>query len=240
MKKHLIFILFSIFFYFFSFFTSLQNSITSDERTHIVAGYEYLKNKDFRWNPEHPPLLKELAAIPLLFLKIKEPHDIESYKKVEQWDYSDNFLFKYNKENYYKILNYSHLIMIFFGLLLGLFIYLWALELYENILIITVPLLLYFFDPNFLGHAPLVTTDVGSVAFAFGGFYFLFKFYKKDSIKNAIASALFIGLALSSKHTIIMILPIYFLILMIILILKYSIVEKFIFYFNDRKNLYFL
>jgi 4-amino-4-deoxy-L-arabinose transferase-like glycosyltransferase len=38
---------------------------TTDETTHLGAGYSYLAAHDFRLNPEHPPLLKMIAALPL-------------------------------------------------------------------------------------------------------------------------------------------------------------------------------
>jgi len=39
-------------------------SITSDEADHLHSGYRYLQCRDFGWNPEHPPLVKMLAALP--------------------------------------------------------------------------------------------------------------------------------------------------------------------------------
>jgi hypothetical protein len=48
----------------------VTTSPTSDETAHLVAGYSYLTQHDFRLNPEHPPLLKSIAALPLLAMKI--------------------------------------------------------------------------------------------------------------------------------------------------------------------------
>jgi hypothetical protein len=44
----------------------LQKSTTVDEPVHLVAGYSYLKWGDFRLNPEHPPIAKIWASLPLL------------------------------------------------------------------------------------------------------------------------------------------------------------------------------
>ena len=33
----------------------------------LPAGYSYLHWDDYRLNPEHPPLVKKLAALPLLW-----------------------------------------------------------------------------------------------------------------------------------------------------------------------------
>jgi len=53
-----------------------QESAIMDEVAHIPAGYSYLTQKDMRLNPEHPPLLKDLSAIPLLFMQeINFPKD---------------------------------------------------------------------------------------------------------------------------------------------------------------------
>jgi hypothetical protein len=43
-----------------------QQSQTFDEACHVFAGYHYGKNSDFGINPEHPPLVKLVAAAPLL------------------------------------------------------------------------------------------------------------------------------------------------------------------------------
>ena len=44
------------FFSFISLTATLQKSPTFDEPLHIYAGYSYLQWRDFRVNPEHPPL----------------------------------------------------------------------------------------------------------------------------------------------------------------------------------------
>lgn len=50
-------------------YQSSQFSATYDEPAHLVAGYTYLRWHDYRLNPEHPPLVKKLAALPLLWLE---------------------------------------------------------------------------------------------------------------------------------------------------------------------------
>src|SRR5205809_5128004 len=48
----------------------LTASPTSDETAHLVAGYSYLVTHDYRLNPEHPPLVKMVAALPLLGMRV--------------------------------------------------------------------------------------------------------------------------------------------------------------------------
>ena len=45
--------------------TSLRNaSAVFDEVAHIPAGYAYVRYGDYRLNPEHPPIMKDLAGLP--------------------------------------------------------------------------------------------------------------------------------------------------------------------------------
>src|SRR5437764_1032256 len=48
----------------------LTTSPTSDETAHLAAGYSYLVTHDYRINPEHPPLAKMFAALPLLGMRV--------------------------------------------------------------------------------------------------------------------------------------------------------------------------
>ncbi len=56
---------------------------TVDEPVHLAAGYSYLKWHDFRLNPEHPPLVKLVAAAPLLATHLFrggfDPGNLDSY-----------------------------------------------------------------------------------------------------------------------------------------------------------------
>jgi hypothetical protein len=71
-----------------------QESAIMDEVAHIPAGYSYLTQKDMRLNPEHPPLLKDLSAIPALFNNnINFPKDLKSWTSEvnSQWDFGFNY-----------------------------------------------------------------------------------------------------------------------------------------------------
>ena len=47
------------------FISLTLDSATFDETAHLGAGVSYLETGDFRLNPEHPPLVKLIAAAPL-------------------------------------------------------------------------------------------------------------------------------------------------------------------------------
>jgi hypothetical protein len=62
-----------------------QESLTWDEGDHIFAGYMSLKHHDFGLNPEHPPLVKMIAAMPLQGMNLREPQLQNRYFKTEAY-----------------------------------------------------------------------------------------------------------------------------------------------------------
>ena len=73
----------------------LQKSPTADEAAHHIApGYSFLKTRDFRLNSTAPPLMEELSAIPLLFMKdLKISIDHPSWAEIQRTEFSRQFLF---------------------------------------------------------------------------------------------------------------------------------------------------
>ncbi len=61
-------------------FSIKDDTFTFDETSHVASGYSYLTQQDYRMNPEHPPLVKDLAAVPLLFLNLN--HFLKSLKMI--------------------------------------------------------------------------------------------------------------------------------------------------------------
>ena len=57
--------------------TVARDSSTWDEGDHIYAGYESWTRRDFGLNPEHPPLIKLIATMPLLTMRLNVPEPPE-------------------------------------------------------------------------------------------------------------------------------------------------------------------
>src|SRR5690242_14046720 len=77
-----------------------QESLSWDEGDHIYAGYMSWKH-DFGLNPEHPPLVKAVAAIPLLSMKLTEPPLHDRYFKTEAYLNGRDLIFE---NNFYQII----------------------------------------------------------------------------------------------------------------------------------------
>ena len=189
--------------------TSITNdSLTMDEQAHLPAGYSYLTQQDMRLNPEHPPLIKDLAAIPLLFIKnIQFPQDLKAWTQDlnGQWDFGMNFLFKSGNPADLMIF-LGRLPMILLLLILGLYLFKWTKELYGNKASL-IALFFFCLSPTFLAQGRLVTTDVGA---AFGiliaTYYFLKSLYLPSN-KKILISGIALGIAELLKFSAILLIP---------------------------------
>jgi len=78
------------------FSSSRQESAIMDELAHIPAGYSYVKLFDSRLNPEHPPLVKILAGLPLTFQNLKFPTESYAWNNEvnSQWTLGTQFLYE--------------------------------------------------------------------------------------------------------------------------------------------------
>lgn len=187
-------------------------SPTFDEPVHLFAGYTYLTRGDFRVNPEHPPLAKLWAALPLLGLDAKDP--IPSSPDWEQvprhgsigWRLADDMVFSANDAD--TLFAYARPAMVALGVLLGVFIYRWAKDLYGPPGGLAA-LFLYCLDPNILAHAAIVHTDVPFAAMFFIGTYYFQRAVARLTWPNLLGTASLFGLAAITKFSAITILPIW-------------------------------
>ena len=214
-KNNFIVFLLLLLFGFLSVLSMWNDSAIVDEGPHLPAGYSYLTQKDMRLNPEHPPLLKDLAAIPLLFMNINFPSQIKSWTDDinGQWDFGHYFL--YNSGNdAQNMMRAGRLPIILISLLLGFFVFKFASELWgKNIGFLA--LFLYVFSPTILAHTRFVTTDVGAAAGFFISYYYFYRWLKSPTLKNSLFFGIVFGLALLTKFSTIL-LPLIFAFLIFI------------------------
>lgn len=208
-------------------FSILEDVFTFDETAHVAAGYSYLTQKDMRLNPEHPPLVKDLAAIPLLFLNLNFPEDDPSWVQNEtpvwwhQFDFASQFLYQSNNDPD-QILFRSRLPMILLLIALGWFIFCWTKELFGRRAAL-LALFLFTFSPTFIAHGRLVTTDVAAAAGAVFSIYYFLKFLKEPNNKNIVLAGIAFGIAQLFKFSLILLYPLFALIFISWIIFK---VEK--------------
>ncbi|MDD3487549.1 MAG: glycosyltransferase family 39 protein [Candidatus Moranbacteria bacterium] len=190
-----------------SVFVSRGDAAIMDEVAHIPAGYSYVHFQDYRLNPEHPPLLKDLAGIPLQFLGQYFPTDEDFWTTDAngQWNAGWRFMY-WPTNNTEAIVFWSRLPIILIALVLGFAIFQWAKELF-GVKAGLLALALYAFDPNILGHGHYVTTDLGIAAFCLFAFYFFIRYLKIPGWKNIVLAGIFLGLAALAKFSSVLLFP---------------------------------
>jgi hypothetical protein len=191
-----------------------QKSPTADENFHLVAGYSYLKWGDYRINPEHPPLAKLWAALPLLAVDVNDaPLSREARDRVQEngkygWLLANQWLFSSNDAE--KLFFLAKIPMVLLGALLGLLVFCWARDLYA------LPgafaaLTLFVLDPNILAHSAIVHTDVPFAMAFFGGTYFFWRTLREVTWLNCSMMAGSFALSTVAKFSFVTILPIWLL-----------------------------
>ncbi len=190
------------------------DSAIFDETAHIPASYSYMTEHEIRLNPEHPPLIKDLAGFPLLFLDLKFDTSQPFWEGTlpGKWDEGQwaagRYLLYQAGNNPDKIIFWARFPIVLISIILGWFIFKWVREL-AGITAGLFALILYAFDPNILGHNHFVTTDIGIAAFMTFSFYYYLKFIKSPAWKNVTLAGIFVGLLMLAKFSFIIALPIF-------------------------------
>jgi hypothetical protein len=207
-----------------------ETSPTSDELPHLAAGYTYLTLRDYRLNDEHPPLIKELAALSILNQNVwhSTPKMENAWtNSIEvpsaQWTFAHELFYGRRPEfadtpptvriprnaffnDAEALFTRGRLTMLILPLLLGIVIFAWAAEVW-GWWGGAVGVGLFAFDPNFIAHGGLITTDVGVAALMTAAIYFFWRCSRNATAINIAAFSLFCGLAMIAKFSGLLLIP---------------------------------
>ena len=181
--------------------TARHQSQTWDEACHIFAGYNYWKDGDFGDNPEHPPLVKLLAALPLLPMQLNVPLHPGVFSKEADFITATDFVYKNDAD---AILFRTRMMAALLTLLLALLIFVTSKEML-GVAPAFIALVLFVFEPNILAHGAVVTTDMGMSCFLLATVYAFYRYVKKPGVERMLLAGLAVGLALATKHSAILI-----------------------------------
>jgi len=210
-----------------AFFSMVGDSAIMDEVAHLPAGYSYITQHDMRINPEHPPLIKDLAGgMVWLYSKITGtnitfPTWIKAWQSDinGQWDLGFDFM--YNEGNNADLmLLLGRIPMLLILLILGIYIFKWTRELFGSGAAL-LSLFLYSFSPTFLAHGRFVTTDVAAAAAIFIASYYFIRWLKNPCLKNLIIAGLVFGAAQLAKFNVFLLIPIFIFISIVWIAIKW-------------------
>lgn len=216
------------------FFSALNDSLTMDELAHTPAGYSYLSQKDYRLNPEHPPLIKDLAAVPLLFLNLNFPDNVKSWTDDinGQWDFGRAFFYE-SGNNADKIIFWSRIPMMLLALLFGWLLFSFVRSIYgDKVGLLT--LFFFTFSPTFIAHSRYVTTDLAAAFGFFLGLVVFYKFLMYQNYKYIILTGIVFGIAQLLKFSLVLLIPIYFILAVLWVFLEHFEHLKYLSTFKKR------
>ena len=181
-----------------------RQSITYDEADHFNYAVRFVKG-----HPEKVKPFDDASTMPMSALNTA-PRAVEQifnrHLKKSNWGYDDIIHGRY--------------VTLIISLLIGLYVYLWAKDLFGKPASL-FSLLLFVFCPNLSAHAGLVTTDIYSTLFTIAPLYHFWKYYQQRSMQQFILFAVAVALAELSKQSLTFLYPIFFL-----LVIARTVYEK--------------
>jgi len=189
--------------------SSREQSPTYDEVVHIPSGLSYLQKQDARLNLEHPPLLKIIAAVPLLFSDVRANYNDRSWCGAGgldcQWTFGKRFFTEWNHDPAHVVF-LARLPMIFLTLCFALAVFLMARAL-AGAWGAMVSLGIFATSPFYLGYGSLVITDIGLALFCLLTAWLTAALWTKPSFVSLILLSAAAAAALLSKFSALLIVP---------------------------------
>ncbi|MFH0852472.1 MAG: glycosyltransferase family 39 protein [bacterium] len=194
-----------------AYYSMLDDSAIMDEVSHLPAGYSYVSQGDMRINPEHPPLVKDLAggavwlASKIYNIQIAFPSSSPAWLAEtrgainSQWNFGFDFMYGQGNPADF-MLFVGRLPMLFILLVLGIYIFRWTKEIFGKQAAL-LALFLFAFSPTFLAHGRLVTTDVAASAAVFIATYYFIHWLKKPTVWTLFFAGLWFGIAQLAKFS---------------------------------------
>jgi 4-amino-4-deoxy-L-arabinose transferase-like glycosyltransferase len=181
-------------------------SVTIDEGFHITSGYEYLRTGKMRLFDEHVPVAKALFAWPLFLVP-----DLPPPEEASGW--AEGNLIQVAQETVLasepidRVIVPPRVAVALLTVLLAATVLRWAATLFGPTAGVFA-LALFAFDPNTLAHGSLATTDMGAVAFIFWTLWMYSRYLHRPKKRRWWATAILLGLALGSKLTALLVVPV--------------------------------
>ena len=190
------------------FFSGKENFPLYHEGERTFNGYSYLKYGNSINHASYPILTHAIAAVPLLFIDVDYP---ENFTYTNPKVFGQEFFFYYGDNNAKELVFWARIPFILLGILLGIFVFVWAREIF-NYKAGLFALTLFSFSPLMIGYTPIVSADMALATYIFITTYFFWKFYKEPRPLFLVLCGIFFGLTILTKLPGIFLLPLFFII----------------------------
>jgi hypothetical protein len=196
-----------------AFLESRYKSVTSDEPPHIASGLSYLEKGVFRPNLQHPPLIKELAAVSLLLAGIRLPATAETELMLHgefppnaapEWAVGNQIVTANGPD---RVMTWARAPMLLVSCLMAAVLFLLARQLVGGWAALAA-VFLCTMDPTILGHSYLVTNDIGLTAFVLLFLLALCRYVEAPTRGRLVWCGVALGLMLCAKFSGVLLLPV--------------------------------
>ncbi len=181
----------------------LEENPTIDEVVHLPAGVTYWQKHTFRLYHHNPPLVKLVAALPVVWSgAVTAPlYEMNCWKSAapDQATFGHWFA-AYNSDRYFELFQLARLAMPLFSVLGGLVVFAWSRRLYGNWAGL-LSLCMWVFCPNVLAHGRLITSDMGSTSLGAAATFAFWLYLQKPGWRRALAAGILLGLAELTKFS---------------------------------------
>lgn len=199
---------------------SRHESAIMDELAHVPAGYGYVHELDTRLNPEHPPLVKIVSALPLLFQDLNFPTNSPAWTDEinGQWVMGTQFFYE-SGNNADRLIQWARFGPIVLTVLLSLLIFVWSRSLMGPWWAL-IPTALTAYSPSILAHGHYVTTDIGAALGFILAIFFFSRFMMHDTRKNLAYAGIAYGIAQLLKFSAILLIPLFLFLIAVFAFVK--------------------
>ncbi len=178
---------------------SYRHSPTYDELGHLPAGMSHWQFRKFHLYSQNPPLVRMVAALPVLASSRKDCWD-EISLYTDSHTAIGKTLCNRNGFRAFLFFTRARWAVIPFSVLGGLICFLWAREMYGTSSGL-LALSLWTFAPNVMAHGQMVTPDCGATALGAAAGYAFWRWYKVPVYRRAFLAGVALGLAQLAKST---------------------------------------
>lgn len=184
----------------------LSENATVDEVVHLPAGVSYWERGDYRLYPHNPPLVKLLAALPVL---AADP-DTDALYRDPRWGWADankaafaHGFMLLNAPRLMELMSMARLLIPTFAVLGGLVVFDWSRRLWGPWGGL-ISLVLWTSCPNILAHSRLVTTDAAATAIGVAATYAFWHYLRRPTWRRVLVAGLLLGIVQVTKFSLLL------------------------------------
>jgi 4-amino-4-deoxy-L-arabinose transferase-like glycosyltransferase len=183
-----------------------------DEGDHLFAGYMSLKTRDNSLNPEHPPMAKMVAALPLMPMALKIAPQQGRYFKDEAYLGGRELIYR-NQPAYSPdtILFRARMAVSIFTFALALLVFFAGTEMF-SLPAGLLAMALFVFEPSIITNGAYVTTDETVACMFFAAVYGFYRYVRRPSAPRLLVAGILAGMCLAAKHSAVLLAPMLILI----------------------------